>query len=32
MPVGIASGLDVGLSNWAISLITMSLYVSIILH
>ncbi|XP_028523257.1 solute carrier family 35 member C2 isoform X2 [Apis cerana] len=26
MPVGIASGLDVGLSNWAISLITMSLY------
>lgn len=32
MPVGIASGLDVGLSNWAISLITMSLYVFIILH
>lgn len=27
MPIGIASGLDVGLSNWAISLITMSLYV-----
>ncbi|OAD55500.1 Solute carrier family 35 member C2, partial [Eufriesea mexicana] len=26
MPVSIASGLDVGLSNWAISLITMSLY------
>ncbi|XP_076385874.1 solute carrier family 35 member C2 isoform X2 [Megachile rotundata] len=26
MPVGVASGLDVGLSNWAISLITMSLY------
>ncbi|XP_017881367.1 solute carrier family 35 member C2-like isoform X1 [Ceratina calcarata] len=26
MPLGIASGLDVGLSNWAISLITISLY------
>ncbi|XP_078044022.1 solute carrier family 35 member C2-like [Augochlora pura] len=26
MPIGIASGLDVGLSNWALSLITMSLY------
>ncbi|XP_012238323.1 solute carrier family 35 member C2 [Bombus impatiens] len=26
MPIGIASGLDIGLSNWAISLITMSLY------
>ncbi|XP_053995025.1 solute carrier family 35 member C2 [Hylaeus anthracinus] len=26
MPVGIASGLDVGLSNWALSLITISLY------
>ncbi|XP_043248362.1 solute carrier family 35 member C2 [Colletes gigas] len=26
MPVGIVSGLDVGLSNWALSLITMSLY------
>lgn len=32
MPIGIASGLDIGLSNWAISLITMSLYVFIILH
>ncbi|XP_076247780.1 solute carrier family 35 member C2-like [Calliopsis andreniformis] len=26
MPVGIASGLDVGLSNWALSLTTISLY------
>ncbi|XP_076286522.1 solute carrier family 35 member C2 [Lasioglossum baleicum] len=26
MPIGVASGLDVGLSNWALSLITMSLY------
>ncbi|KZC08441.1 PREDICTED: solute carrier family 35 member C2 [Dufourea novaeangliae] len=26
MPIGIASGLDVGLSNWALSLITISLY------
>ena len=26
MPIGIASGLDVGLSNWALSISTMSLY------